>query len=84
MSTNNDDVPLLYTTKGNLPIDLFAEEGDPEKHLKPGRHFVMWENTDDYTKFTEVYTLNGEVVKSSPHVYIKKGLQLFAEQGSLN
>lgn len=83
MSTTND-VPLLYTTKGNLPIALFAEEGDEDKHLKPGRHFVTWEVVDDYIKFVEVYTLNGEVVKSSPHVYIKKGLQLFAEQGSLN
>lgn len=62
------DVPLIWTSKGNLPIaDLVYAH--------------RWEETDVYLKFVETYTLGDEVVKESAHVYIKKGAALAGEQG---
>jgi hypothetical protein len=53
--------PLIYTTKGNVPVSALKYE-------------TAWENTPDYIKFMERYTLNGEVVRESAHVYQKKPL----------
>ena len=53
--------PLIYTSKGNLPVDSLEYE-------------TKWEETDKYVKFTEVYRLAGEVVKESAHIYVKKGI----------
>ena len=62
--------PLIWTTKGNLPVaDL--------------QHSVHWEETDDYTKVIETYTLDGEVVKQSAHIRIKEGASTIALQASL-
>ena len=55
------DVPLIHTIKGNLPITDLQYE-------------TQWEVTDDYTKFIETYSLNGEVVRQSAHVLAKHGL----------
>ena len=62
------DVPLIYTTKGNLPVDSLA-------------YSTHWEDAEDYMKFVETYKLEGEVVKESVHVYCKKPLELAAIQG---
>ena len=59
--------PLIYTSKGNLPIDDLRYE-----------HF--WHDTDDFMKFTENYYLDDELVKSSCHVYMKKGMDSLIEQ----
>jgi len=55
------DEPLIYTARGNLPIDSLQYE-------------TRWEDTPDYIKFVEVYRLDGEVVRESAHVYSKRGL----------
>lgn len=63
------DTPLIYTSKGNLPIDSLT-------------HSVDWEDTADYVKLTETYTLDGEVVKQSAHVMAKKSFLTEALQGT--
>jgi hypothetical protein len=63
---SNTDEPLIYTTKGNLPI-------------KDLNYSHSWEDADTYMKFIETYTLDGEVVKQSAHVFMKQGQQLNSE-----
>lgn len=55
------DIPLIYTSKGNLPVDSLIYE-------------TRWEDAPDFIKFTEVYMLGDEVVKESAHIYSKRGL----------
>lgn len=64
-----DETPLIYTTKGNVPIDSLI-------------HCPTWEEGDDYIKFIDTYTLDGEVVKQSVHLKIKRGISVMLEQGS--
>lgn len=53
--------PLIYTTKGNVPIASLTYSTD-------------WDVQDAYIKFTERYKdASGEVVKESAHVYDRKG-----------
>lgn len=60
-----NDTPLIWTTRGNLPLADLA-------------YAVRWEDTPDYIKLIETYTAgDGEVVKESAHVYAKRGM--FAE-----
>jgi len=61
MNVHTVTEPLIYTARGNLPIDSLQYE-------------TRWEDTPDYIKFVEVYTLDGEVVRESAHVYSKRGL----------
>jgi hypothetical protein len=60
------DAPLVFTTKGNLPIDSLE-------------YFHAWEDTPVYTKFIEGYKLDGEIIKQSAHVMIKQGQSMAAE-----
>ena len=70
MAQAEQEVPLIWTSKGNLPIsDLRYESG--------------WIDHEDYMSFTENYHLDDELVKSSTHVYNKKPLDLFSEQATL-
>lgn len=62
--------PLIWTTKGNLPISILAAS-------------VTWVVTPEFVKMTETYRLDGEVVKESAHVCILKGEPVFAEHGSV-
>ena len=56
-----DEVPLIWTLRGTLPVaDLQCA--------------VRWEESDEYTKMIETYTLDGEVVRESVHVLLKRGL----------
>jgi hypothetical protein len=64
------DTPLIYTSKGNLPVESL-------------QYSTAWENTDDYVKLTETYTLDGEVVKQSAHVMAKKSFLTEAIANSL-
>lgn len=67
--TDNTEVPLIWTTKGNLPeADLRFEHN--------------WQDTEDYTALTLSYYLGDELVKSSTHVYSKKPLEMFGETQS--
>lgn len=61
------DVPLIYTSKGNLPIaDLDYN------------HF--WHEDEASIVLIEEYRLNGEVVKRSAHHKLKHGLDANLEQ----
>lgn len=60
-------MPLVYTSKGNLPMASLNYE-------------VRWEDTPDYTKLVEVYKLEGEIVKESAHVLSKRGISTDALQ----
>lgn len=63
-------VPLVFTTKGNLPLaDL--------------EHFTEWRVTPEQILFTEGYKLNGEVVKQSNHIYIPSGVSAPAAAGGI-
>lgn len=59
-----DAEPLIYTSRGNLPVASL-------------QYVTRWEDAPDYIKFVEIYTLDGEIVRESAHVYSKRGL--FAE-----
>ena len=65
----NDETPLIYTSKGNLPVASLS-------------YSTQWEDNDDYTQFTETHTLNGEVVKQSVHVRQKRLLDIGATQAA--
>jgi len=57
----NESVPLIWTSKGNLPIaDL--------------RYEHSWDITPTYYKFSERYYLGDEIVKEGAHVYSLMGL----------
>lgn len=70
MHCAGDDVPLIWTSKGNLPLDSLT-------------YATRWEETDSYLKFVETYSIEGEVVKESCHVYLKVGQQALGEQGGI-
>jgi hypothetical protein len=50
------DHPLIYTSKGNLPVASLAYE-------------PKWEQGEDFIKFSETWTLDGEIVKQNAHIY---------------
>lgn len=62
--------PLIWTSKGNLPISCL-------------QHDMRWEETDMYIKFVERYTLDGEVVKESAHVKCKHGFTMGVYTGEV-
>lgn len=61
------DTPLIYTLKGNLPIEVLE-------------YSHKWEERDTCHVFSEIYTLDGEIVKESAHVLMKTGLAIGSEQ----
>jgi len=64
-----NDAPLIYTSKGNLPIDSLE-------------YSTAWTEDEDNIYFQETHKLDGEVVKQSCHVRAKVGLPpIFPEQG---
>ena len=62
-----EEEPLIYTTKGNLPVRDLAY-----------RH--EWIEDDVAITFVEEYRLNGELVKRSTHARLKKGLDAVFEK----
>lgn len=60
-----DDEPLIYTSKGNLPVSSLDY-----KH--------QWIEDDVAITFVEEYRLQGELVKRSSHARLKKGLEMAA------
>jgi hypothetical protein len=64
------EVPLIYTSKGNVPIDSLEYK-------------TIWDDNENYISFTEQYFDGDELVKSSTHVYSKKPLEFTSESGSL-
>jgi len=63
------DEPLIYTSKGNLPI-------------KDLEYRYWWEEDDNEIAFHETYSLNGEIVKESAHRKLKKGPALQIQGGN--
>lgn len=66
------DTPLIYTTKGNLPIaDL--------------EYSTAWEEIPGKcTKLIETYRLDGEIVRQSAHVLAREPLIAEAVSANLN
>ena len=63
---------LIYTSKGNLPIDSLERK-------------VQWEFSTGSIVFKEIYLLNGEVVKEGADVNkLPEGTELYIKQGQLN
>lgn len=63
------DEPLIFTSKGNVPIASLKYE-------------YVWEVNEDYIKFVERYfDSDGEVVKESAHVCGLKGVVALGESG---
>ena len=56
------NIPLIHTTKGNLPIDTL-------------QHSVEWRLSPGQIIFVETYTLDGEVVRESSHVRVLSGVE---------
>ena len=66
-----EEIPLIYTSKGNIPISNLE-------------HSVRWDIQEGrYIKFTEIHTLNGEVVRESPHIFSYVPLDIVSEQGEI-
>ncbi len=69
MTEYNPEVPLIWTIKGNLPLaDL--------------RYETSWQDTAEFTTFTENHYLGDELVKSSTHAYNRQPLEMVGEQAS--
>lgn len=67
-----EQVPLIWTKNGNVPIASLGYE-------------ESWQITDEIIILTEVWRdETGELVKNNVHIYAKKGLpSLGSEQGQL-
>ncbi len=60
-------VPLIFTSKGNIPITSL-------------RYEHRWEDNEDETTFAEFwYAADGELVKNNCHKLTKKQLSVFGE-----
>lgn len=71
IGSKTHEVPLIWTSKGNLPLESL-------------KYATRWERGEDYVKFIEIHTLNGEVVREAAHVLALKPTSLDAEAGSIN
>lgn len=58
--------PLIWTSKGNLPLASLRAE-------------TCWEQSDTYIKFVERHYLDDEVVKEAAHVLMLQPIQSFVE-----
>lgn len=65
------DEPLIWTTRGNVPVASLTKE-------------ALWERTDDYVKLTTIWRASdGEIVKQGVDVLGLKPLELIVEQAAL-
>jgi hypothetical protein len=58
--------PLIFTTKGNLPVASL-------------RHEVEWRVGEDQIVFLETYFLGDELVKQNAHVKVLAGVSMAGE-----
>lgn len=65
------DEPLIYTSKGNLPVNSL-------------RQVVTWQDGPSFTKCIETYYDGDEIVKQSAHVMVKSGLSAAVEAGEFS
>ena len=61
-----DEEPIMWTSKGNLPLAVL-------------QHETRWEKTDTYVKFVEVHRFGGEIVREAAHVLMLQPLTTMAE-----
>lgn len=66
-----NDQPLIYTSKGNLPIADLS-------------YSTEWQDSQDATVFVEEYRLGDEVVKRSAHALSKHGVTGDGVAGGVN
>ena len=62
-----EDIPLVFTSKGNLPAHDLV-------------HDVRWEETPMYVKLVETYSLDGEIVRESAYVLARQGFAMEGQQ----
>lgn len=66
-----DETPLIYTSKGNVPIDSLRYEHE-------------WENNDEMVILKERwFDQSGELVKNNFHGLSKKPLTIGGEQAAM-
>jgi len=63
-----EDVPLIWTSKGNLPMASLKQE-------------VVWTDNVDETICASELWLDGECVRREVHVYKRQGLDVLASIG---
>lgn len=57
---SNENVPLIWTTKGNVPVASLE-------------YYIGWEISETSIVFREQYRLDGEIVKENSHVKLLDG-----------
>ena len=62
------DEPLIYTSKGNLPIASLEER-------------VIWTDDENDVTCSVEYSLDGECVRRQCNVYVKKGSSVLGKIG---
>lgn len=62
--------PLIFTTKGNLPLSSLTHE-------------VEWRIAEKVIVFVERYLLGDEVVKESSHVKLLDGVAALSDVGKI-
>ncbi len=65
----NTQEPLIYTTKGNLPVASL-------------QYHHEWQEDDDAIYLIEEFTLDGELVRRNVHARMKKGLAALLKQST--
>jgi len=66
-----NDTPLIYTAKGNVPIDTL-------------RYEHRWEDTPDETTLYESwFAADGELVKNNCHKLARRPLTIGGEQAAM-
>ena len=86
------NVPLIWTTQGNVPLDTLDVTQEWDNHIESivtlhvvDGAFQPKVEQDGYMVFIEKYhdRATGELVKESRHVCVFKGLDAQQEQGFL-
>lgn len=67
MESGGNDRPMIYTTKGNMPLDMLT-------------YSTRWQVTAEHVQFIETYTLHDEIVKENAHVLMLSGVAAEAQQ----
>lgn len=68
----NNDTPLIWTTRGNVPADSLKYE-------------QSWIDAVDFVKFTETFSdpATGEVLRQNVHVMSRRGVFAEGQQAAL-
>lgn len=64
-----NDIPMIWTSKGNIPLDSLKEE-------------VHWIDNEEETTCVNEWWLDGECVKRAVHIFKRKGLETLAQARS--